>query len=105
MLNVSSNPINTFLAFWAETFASKTESDLDDRIIGFIAKVTDVIGIAICLILILGVWGVEIGPFLASLGIAGIAIAFALQSTLHSKELYLNKERNYDVTRHQPENH
>ena len=34
------------------------------------------------LIFILGVWGVQVGPLLASLGIAGVAVAFALQSTL-----------------------
>ncbi|MBI2647720.1 mechanosensitive ion channel family protein, partial [Candidatus Woesearchaeota archaeon] len=34
------------------------------------------------LLFILPVWGVQIGPLLTSLGIVGIAIAFALQSTL-----------------------
>lgn len=33
---------------------------------------------------ILSVWGFEIGPLLAGLGIAGLAIAFALQSTLEN---------------------
>ena len=34
------------------------------------------------LLFVLPVWGIQIGPLLASLGIAGIAVAFALQSTL-----------------------
>ena len=40
-----------------------------------------VIGI-LALLYVLELWGIEIGPFLAGLGIAGIAIAFAMQSTL-----------------------
>jgi len=32
--------------------------------------------------MVLGVWGVDIGPFLAGLGIAGLAISFALQESL-----------------------
>ncbi len=34
------------------------------------------------MIFILDIWGIKVGPLLASLGIAGIAVAFALQSTL-----------------------
>ncbi len=36
----------------------------------------------ICLALILRAWGIEIGPLLAGLGIAGIALGLALQTTL-----------------------
>jgi small-conductance mechanosensitive channel len=36
----------------------------------------------LCLALILRIWGIEIGPLLAGLGIAGIAIGLALQTTL-----------------------
>jgi len=36
----------------------------------------------IVLIVILNIWGVNIGPFLAGLGIAGLAVALALQPTL-----------------------
>jgi len=34
------------------------------------------------IMIILSKWGIEIGPLLASLGVAGIAVAFALQTTL-----------------------
>ena len=36
----------------------------------------------IVLLAILKIWGIQIGPLLAGLGIGGIAIAFAMQSTL-----------------------
>lgn len=42
---------------------------------------TAIFGI-ITFLVILSVWGVEIGPFLAGLGIAGLAVALALQPTL-----------------------
>jgi len=44
--------------------------------------VIKVIVFAIAILYILDIWGVEVGPFLAGLGIAGIAIAFAMQDSL-----------------------
>jgi len=40
--------------------------------------------ISLALLYILDIWGIEIGPFLAGLGIAGLAIAFAMQSSLNN---------------------
>ncbi len=62
--------------------AAKTKSKSDDSVIGLISGVLKAIWIVFTLIFILNYWGVEVGPFLAGLGIAGLAIAFALQSTL-----------------------
>ncbi len=44
--------------------------------------VIKVIVFAIAILYILEIWGIEIAPFLAGLGIAGIAIAFAMQDSL-----------------------
>jgi len=41
-----------------------------------------VVVFAIAIIYILQIWGIEIGPFLAGAGIAGIAVAFAMQESL-----------------------
>jgi MscS family membrane protein len=60
----------------------KTESTLDDEIIPIVHKTVKVVIWAFGLMLILGAWGIDVGPFLAGLGIAGLAISFALQSTL-----------------------
>jgi MscS family membrane protein len=62
--------------------AKKTESSLDDEIIPIVHKTVKVVVWAFGLMLILGAWGIDVGPFLAGLGIAGLAISFALQSTL-----------------------
>lgn len=62
--------------------AKKTESSLDDEIIPIAHKTVTVVIWAFGLMLILGAWGIDVGPFLAGLGIAGLAVSFALQSTL-----------------------
>jgi len=73
---------DTFLSFWGEKFAKKTKSTMDDHLIALGSKAVKAIGIILGFLFILNVWEIQIGPFLASLGIAGIAVAFALQSTL-----------------------
>ena len=46
--------------------------------------VMKVLLISFAILYILDIWGIEIGPFLAGLGIAGLAIAFAMQSSLNN---------------------
>ena len=67
---------------WGQKFASKTESKFDDELVNLIKRFSRIIICFIGLIFLLHVWGVEVGPLLASLGIVGIAVAFALQNTL-----------------------
>ena len=67
---------------WGSKFASKTESKFDDEVVELFQKFSRISISFIGLIFILGVWGVQVGPLLASLGIAGVAVAFALQNTL-----------------------
>jgi len=55
---------------------------MDDEIIPIFHKAAAIVVWACGLILILGGWGVDVAPFIAGLGIAGLAISFALQSTL-----------------------
>lgn len=74
--------LNILIVSWGEKFASKTESKVDDEVVRLFQKFSRITVSFIGLIFVLNVWGVEIGPLLASLGIAGIAVAFALQSTL-----------------------
>ena len=67
---------------WGQKFASKTESKIDDEVVLLFQKFSRITVGFIGLIFILNIWGVQVAPLLASLGIAGIAVAFALQSTL-----------------------
>lgn len=67
---------------WGNKFASKTKSKVDDELVLLFRRFSRITISFIGLIFVLGAWGVQVGPLLASLGIAGIAVAFALQSTL-----------------------
>jgi len=67
---------------WGREWAKKTKSSVDDQLLIVLHRFTKVIFAIIAFLWILDIWGIKVGPMLASLGIAGIAIAFALQSTL-----------------------
>ncbi|TKJ17674.1 hypothetical protein CEE44_04040 [Candidatus Woesearchaeota archaeon B3_Woes] len=74
--------LNILLNSWSTTFAKKTKSEIDDNIVSLLNKVSRIVVGLLVLLFILDVWGVKVGPLLASLGIAGLAVAFALQPTL-----------------------
>lgn len=74
--------VDVFIDAWGRKFAEKTESKLDDDVIPLFRKFSRILIVLIGLMFILPVWSIEVGPLLASLGIVGIAVAFALQTTL-----------------------
>ncbi|MBI4452796.1 mechanosensitive ion channel [Candidatus Woesearchaeota archaeon] len=74
--------IDILIENWFSKLAEKTESTLDDELLPVIENFFRIISVITCILVILSIWGVEIAPLLASLGIIGIAVAFALQSTL-----------------------
>lgn len=63
-------------------WAQGTENDLDDRLVHFISRFYGVVLFFGLLLAVLNVNGVEITPFLASAGIAGIALGLAAKETL-----------------------
>lgn len=73
---------NILISNWGRKFAAKTESKTDDEVVLLFQRFSRIIISLIGLIFVLNVWDIEVAPLLASLGIAGIAVAFALQSTL-----------------------
>ena len=74
--------VDIIIENWFVKLAEKTESTLDDELLPILENFFRIFAFVVALIAILSVWGVKVGPLLASLGIAGIAVAFALQSTL-----------------------
>ncbi len=74
--------VDVLIDGWGRKFAERTESTLDDEVIPLFHRFSRIGIMLIGTMFILPVWGIEIGPLLASLGIAGIAVAFALQTTL-----------------------
>jgi len=67
---------------WLKKFALKTNSRVEQEAVILFRRFSRIIFSIIALLFILDMWGVKIGPLLASLGIAGVAVAFALQNTL-----------------------
>lgn len=65
-----------------KNFTKKTKSDIDDNLVNLTHSFLKIVLVVFILLYTLDYWGVQIGPFLAGAGIAGIAIAFALQSSL-----------------------
>jgi len=63
-------------------FAIKTKSRVDESLISIFHSILNVTWVLIVFLYLLSSWGVQIGPFLAGLGIAGLAVALALQPTL-----------------------
>ncbi len=74
--------INLSLIRVWKKLAEKTKSNIDDSIANLVHETLRIVLIISLFILILNIWGVNIGPFLAGLGIGGIAVALALQPTL-----------------------
>lgn len=62
--------------------AKKTESTFDDQLYSLIQKVLRIVVIFFGLIYLLNIWHINIAPVLASVGIAGLAFAFAAQKMI-----------------------
>jgi MscS family membrane protein len=80
--HISSVIVHVLINHWANNKVLKTKGKLDDDLLVMFHRIDKVIVYILAFIWILHIWGVQVGPLIASLGIAGIAIAFALQSTL-----------------------
>ncbi len=72
----------TLFEHYGRHVATKTDSPVDDHLLPLIRKMVTAIVYSIAALIILAVWGVQIAPLLAGAGIAGLAVAFALQETL-----------------------
>ena len=79
---IAINVLKILIHEWGKKWAARTKSTVDDQLVRLLDKFAYIIIIIIILMVILDSWGIKIGPLLASLGIAGVAVAFALQNTL-----------------------
>jgi len=73
---------NTIIKDWGVKIARKTKSSVDDELVLMLQRFIKIALYLVGIMYVLAVWDIQIGPLLASLGIAGIAVAFALQTTL-----------------------
>jgi len=71
------------LSKWLEkTAVKRTASALDEGLLPLLRKTLKTCVAVLGVLIILGKWGVQIGPIVGALGIGGLAIALALNSTL-----------------------
>ena len=67
---------------WQETISDKLDTVRDETLLPLLSKfATGAIWI-LTVILVLSSWGLEVGPFLAGLGIFGIALGFGIKDSL-----------------------
>jgi small-conductance mechanosensitive channel len=79
---IASNIVNTLIPYVEKNLADKTDTHIDDVILDLSKKFSGVIIYATGIILALDVLGLNIMPFVAGAGVAGIAIGFAAKDTL-----------------------
>lgn len=74
--------IHNLAKHWLEDWAEKTRSTADDRLIPLVGKLLKAVVIVLTVIFIFDSWNIDISPLLATAGIAGIAIGFAVRDSL-----------------------
>jgi small-conductance mechanosensitive channel len=74
--------IGIFLKWYLENIAEKTATTLDDQLVRPLMRLTPVVIYSIGTLVLLESLGISISPLLAGLGIAGLAVALAVQPSL-----------------------
>jgi small-conductance mechanosensitive channel len=74
--------IHAILRWYTVEIAPRTKSEFDDRLVPLLSRVADIIVYSFAFLIILGRLNINIAPYLAGLGIGGLAVALALQPTL-----------------------
>jgi small-conductance mechanosensitive channel len=72
----------TFMGWYAEEMAPRTESKFDDEIFPLFKKIGSALIYVIGLTIVLSTMGIEVSAMVAALGVGGLAVALALQDTL-----------------------
>jgi len=67
---------------WGVAFAKKTKTNIDEVLMPLFHKAGKVVFVLIALMWILRIWQIDIGPYLAGVGISGIVLGLALQDSL-----------------------
>jgi MscS family membrane protein len=74
--------LRILIGYWGTKVSEKIDSRIDDDLVPLFVKISNIFIIIMGALLILSRFGVEIGPLVASLGIAGFAIGFAIKDSL-----------------------
>ncbi len=79
---VFTKSVDLFIYGWGRKWLKSTRSKYGDTIFPIFMKIVNLVIIIATLIAILGIWGVQVAPFLAGLGIVGLVIGLAVQDSL-----------------------
>ena len=74
--------VDVIIITWGESFSKKTKTKFDEVLLPLFDKSVKVIFFVIGFICILDIWGIDITPYLAGVGISGIVLGLALQDSL-----------------------
>lgn len=81
----------TFAIFWGifsvvmvlnKISKNRRHQKMNDEIKDFFARIIEILIIVVGIIAVMQIWGIDVGAFLAGLGILGMAIGFAAQDTI-----------------------
>jgi small-conductance mechanosensitive channel len=79
---LASKFVDFIICNWLKSIVENSDTKLDDIGLPLLHKVVGIFFFVIALAFILDIWGVQVGPLLASIGIVGIALGFALKDSL-----------------------
>ena len=79
---LGSHALQTLMTWYVSNIADRTATDLDEKLMPQIRRITPVVVYSIGALTALDIVGISITPLIAGLGIGGIAVALALQPTL-----------------------
>lgn len=68
--------------YWGVKVAKKTKSSIDDALVPLFKKTVKVVFVILAVLYVLPIWNIDITSILAGVGIAGLAIGFAVKDTL-----------------------
>ena len=79
---LASRVLQALMTWYVGNIADRTATDLDEKLMPQIRRVTPIVVYSIGALMALDIVGISITPLIAGLGIGGIAVALAVQPTL-----------------------
>jgi len=79
---ILSRSFDVIIETWGASFAKKTKTKIDEILLPLFQKATRIVFAIISLMWVLNIWNIDIGPYLAGVGISGLVLGLALQDSL-----------------------
>jgi MscS family membrane protein len=73
---------NLIIDLWGEAFTKKTKARADELLLPLFHKMVNIFLVILAALWILSIWKINVTPYLAGLGIGGLALGLALQDSL-----------------------